>query len=1233
MAKKKLTEDELKWILSIDSTEAQQSSRKLDKENRQLISTNKELKAKMTELVASGKKESDEYKNLSTEVERNNTKLALNKKKITELEKTLGLSALTMTQLRKKAKELQYQLDHTAEATSPEEYKKLERSLLSVKSRMAELRTGGQQTGESLSGSITKATTVVKAFLALKFFEYLKDGVTTSYNVRKEFAKYEAVLRNTFQSSEKAATAMTMLKKLASDTPYQLQELTEGYIKLVNRGIIPTREEIIKMGDVTSSQGKSLDQYIEAILDAMTGEFERLKEFGIKASKENDKVKFSFKGVTTEVQFSEKAITDYLYSLGDLKGVQGSMAVQMEELEGRSSNLSDIMDGLANKIGARLEPTFKSLFSFLSKNAEKLSDVFTPLNESYQEQFYRVVSLETKLPSLISRYEELKSKTTLSKDEHEELNRTIGSLANIVPGAITAFDQYGNAIEINTEKVYQFLEAEQNRLKYVHAEAIQQAEDDIQSARKMKQKLEKELATGGEYKSDRKTGDMFLLPYTEEEINQKVQLIQKLGAKIQGAEETVKKLSGESLRAQVENQKQSIQKRAEFNNMTKEQLDAYIKANKDAADKYVEIAQEIYDHKFKEEKKPDDSKKAKAALELKLKEQENAHQAELTSLKNTQMQYGQTEQFYNLQRLSADTKFYQQRLKLLQDYQKKSSDPKLKADISKEINAAQASLVDTQQKRDQEMINVLKDNRDKRLKVESQSYRIQQTVFEKNLAEKQISQQQYDALMLSAEAASSDTRLKINQDYQSDIISIELSSGTIKAQAISEANELVLAADLDAAKSRAAQQKALQNLVKDFKGEFKLTTLGEDTDAQMKVLEASYKARKEMAEREHLDTAELDAAYERAKTQLIQQEEDKRNQIRQQYGLLSLQEQYDIEQEQLHAQYEQGLLDEEEYQKAKNQVKANYLKKSYDNYANMFSGAISALQEAELANIDAKYDAEIQRAGDNSEEVTRLEKEKENKKLTVQKKYANVQFAVKVSEIIANTAVSVMQAFAQLGPIGGAIAAAMLTATGVAQVAIANAERKKVMAMTVDGAGGTSGSGTGARVASGRESGGYVDIIRSQDNKEFNAKLDPDKRGFVDRPTVIVGEGPEGQSQEWIASNAALQNPTVAPIIHLLNDYQEKGEIRTVDMNQLMRKRLAGFESGGSISSNLASVPGMSLAAVSPVNDLSGSKAIEKLTSLLDKLDKEGLKAYIILSEIQKEQTLLEESRKIGSKS
>ena len=283
-----------------------------------------------------------------------------------------------------------------------------------------------------------------------------------------------------------------------------------------------------------------------------------------------------------------------------------------------------------------------------------------------------------------------------------------------------------------------------------------------------------------------------------------------------------------------------------------------------------------------------------------------------------------------------------------------------------------------------------------------------------------------------------------------------------------------------------------------------------------------------------------------------------------------------------------------------------------------------------MANIDAKYDAEIQRAGENSEEVARLEKEKENKKLAVQKKYANVNFAIKVSEIIANTAVSIMQAFAQLGPIAGAIAAAMLTATGAAQIATANAERKKVMAMTVDGSGGT-GSGTGARVATGRESGGYVDIVRAQDGKRFDAVLDPDRRGFIDHPTVIVGEGPVGRSKEWVASNDALENPTVRPFINVLDEAQEKGTIRTVDMNQLMRQRLAGFESGGSLGKNQPSVTSAMSVPVQN-NTMNMDVDIRRLNELLDKLERNGVQAWLIYSEFEKERKRLEESRNIGSK-
>lgn len=94
---------------------------------------------------------------------------------------------------------------------------------------------------------------------------------------------------------------------------------------------------------------------------------------------------------------------------------------------------------------------------------------------------------------------------------------------------------------------------------------------------------------------------------------------------------------------------------------------------------------------------------------------------------------------------------------------------------------------------------------------------------------------------------------------------------------------------------------------------------------------------------------------------------------------------------------------------------------------------------------------------------------------------------------------------------------------------------------------------------------------------------------------------------------------------------QEKGTIRTVDMNQLMRQRLAGFESGGFIGKNQ---PSMTSATSVPVqnNTMNMDVDIRRLNELLDKLDRDGVQAWLIYSEFEKEQKRLEQARKIGSK-
>ena len=147
-----------------------------------------------------------------------------------------------------------------------------------------------------------------------------------------------------------------------------------------------------------------------------------------------------------------------------------------------------------------------------------------------------------------------------------------------------------------------------------------------------------------------------------------------------------------------------------------------------------------------------------------------------------------------------------------------------------------------------------------------------------------------------------------------------------------------------------------------------------------------------------------------------------------------------------------------------------------------------------MDNVEAKYNAEIEAAKGNTEEVERLEQEKAQKKLDIEKKYADVNFAVKASEIVANTALAIMMALAELGPIAGPIAAGLMAATGAVQLAAANAERQKVKSMTLSSS--SSSSSSGKRVATGRESGGYVDVTREQDGKPFRAKYDPSQRGY-----------------------------------------------------------------------------------------------------------------------------------------
>jgi hypothetical protein len=84
---------------------------------------------------------------------------------------------------------------------------------------------------------------------------------------------------------------------------------------------------------------------IEAVADATTGEFERLKQFGIKARSEGDNVSFIFQGVSTTIGKNAAEIEEYLMRIGQVQ-FAGANAERAATLDGAISNLGDSFDSL-----------------------------------------------------------------------------------------------------------------------------------------------------------------------------------------------------------------------------------------------------------------------------------------------------------------------------------------------------------------------------------------------------------------------------------------------------------------------------------------------------------------------------------------------------------------------------------------------------------------------------------------------------------------------------------------------------------------------------------------------------------------------------------------------------------------------------------------------------------------------------------------------------------------------
>lgn len=330
-----------------------------------------------------------------------------------------------------------------------------------VKKLGSAIGSANDQTG-LLGGSMKKLIGLAGGLFGLK---------TTFDNLVKSGIDYNASIQKTLQtltiiegSSQKAASSLEWVEEFAIKTPYMFEEVKDAFVKLRAYGIDPADGSLESLGDTAAAMGKPIMQSVEAMADAMVGENERLKEFGIRASVAGDQVEYSWtdsSGRTRSavVENNSAIIKSTLEAIFNEK-YAGAMDAQAKAWEGVTSNTEAAWNKLAGEVT-------KPLFEGLIPRLASMTDWF---NESAQSvhnfmlQFRNVNNLD--------QIGDLKLKMDQLVEERAKLKEAFiyDASGTVINPNRDAWAEVNQQLRQTKAKILELTEAQKEKVEVVHAE-------------------------------------------------------------------------------------------------------------------------------------------------------------------------------------------------------------------------------------------------------------------------------------------------------------------------------------------------------------------------------------------------------------------------------------------------------------------------------------------------------------------------------------------------------------------------------------------------------------------------------------------------------------------------------------------------------------------------------------------------------------------------------------------
>lgn len=1253
MASKHLTEDEIRYTVDVKTAAAQKEIYRLEQQSKKLRSENKARLSQMIQLEAAGKKETDTYKNLKKQYTETGKEIRNLTSQIGEQTSKLNVLDMTISQLKKQQKSLQKEFENTSKTLNPELYGILEQKLQEVSSRMAELKQNAKSFGElaasdQANGMLYGNMMTKAAELFGSYAQGFKDSVKELIDGGLEMAETADGVTKAFKDMDQP-DLLENLRKATKGTVNDVQLMTAA-VK-ANDFRIPLEDlgKYLEFAQLKAQQtGQSVDYMTDSIVTGLGRKSPLiLDNLGISAAEISEKTKETgdFMKAVAEIVDTQLAEAGETYISAADRAAQKTVELQnaQKALGDEILPLKEQWDdayadmqlntisliswcvkhqGVVKTLGILL--TAFTVVAIATSNAIKTNIVVTKGAAAAQQAWNVICATGTGLMKLLQAgFLLLTGRVTQAKAAWASMNATMkASVFGLIAAGVALL-----AMKLwDMKKAADASTLAQKALNNIRAEAQKQVvEEKLKLENLIKVAKDEKLSMDERYKA---------VDALNKIVPQYNATIDKTTKKFRASDKALKAYINNLVKLyEVQGAKKQIQSLSEQRAELEVKL-AGAKKNLSGAKSAQGVS---YTTSW-------------GAVGNTQSDAVGHFQSQVNSISNSIKQLDA--------QINAITGAFGKGI--MTQTVKESSEPEVPDSGiggGGKGGGGHTGTVNTTTQPNPDDIASKKFSENRQADIDAANQDYQQDVNNWNmaLARKKVSQEKYDLAMQALKTQHTANILAIETSYSEQSQNIGIADGA-KKKALQDKQQANLRAAEQAhfeqqVAVEQAYQDALAKVMEQGEAQQELT-LEQQRDQKLEVLKGYYQAALNMAKQNGEDTAQLEKAYKDVQNQIeaeytakhneqLAQQADKEKQARQALGF-DQQSEYDRQLELLQQALDNQYITQQEYEQRVQQLKKESFAKQAEYYTNLFSNAVTSLQNAEMANVDAKYDAEIKAAEGNTALQEKLEKKKANEKLKIQKKYADVNFAMQVAQIISNTAVSIMKAYSELGPIAGSVAAALMGVTGAAQLAVANAERQKVKRMTLNGsASGTSSAGS--RVASGRESGGRIDVEREQDGKHFNAEYAPGKRGYVDHPTVIVGEGPRGRSKEWVASNAALENPTIAPLINLMDAAQRAGQIRTFDMSKYLMA-MQGRSLGGSIARQSARISPETASggadfyvrtqesAHRDVGNATSGRNNDELLELLRELKRDGIRSFVSLSDLDAKQELRNQARKFAKK-